>query len=73
MSGNVCEWVLKNETQFPGIVRDVDAMLLGPDFHDGNADMLSFKHRRPLPNGTRLPNIGFRIVLDWQTDDGREG
>ena len=73
MSGNVCEWVLKNETQFPGIVRDVDAMLLGPDFHDGSPDMVSFKHRRPLPNGTRLPNIGFRIVLDWQPDDDSEG
>ncbi len=69
MSGNVSEWVLRNEMQFPGIVRDVDAMLLGPDFHDGSPETVSFKHRRPLPNSVRLPNIGFRIVLDWQTDE----
>ena len=73
MSGNVCEWVLRHETQFPGLVRDVDAMLLGPDFHDGSPETVSFKHRRPLPKSMRLPNIGFRIVLDWQVDNDNEG
>lgn len=69
MSGNVCEWVLRNKAAFPGIVRDIQAMLLGPDFHDGSSETISFRHRRPLPGHMRLPTIGFRIVLDWQDID----
>jgi len=28
---------------------------------------VNFGFVRPLPNKMRLPNIGFRIVLDWQS------
>ncbi len=73
LSGNVSEWVLRDNTDILAAARDVEAILLGPDFHDGSSDTVSFRYRRPmLNNNLRLPNIGFRIVLEHRNDDVRK-
>ncbi len=66
ISGNVSEWVLRSEADIIKPSWETDALLLGPDFHDGSADVASFRHRRPSPMNLRLPNFGFRIVLEHE-------
>ncbi|MBL9114257.1 MAG: protein kinase [Verrucomicrobiaceae bacterium] len=69
ISGNVSEWVLRDRSGILAPSLDFQAILLGPDFHDGSPETVSFRHRRPVPNNNiRLPNIGFRIVLEHQKD-----
>ncbi len=65
ISGNVAEWVSDDaETDSEAEVR-----LRGPAFHDGTPAAVNFGFFRALPNKMRLPNIGFRIVLDWQEEE----
>lgn len=62
ISGNVTEWVSDDAESD----NDAAVRLRGPAFNDGTPAVVSFGFVRALPNKMRLPNIGFRIVLDWQ-------
>ncbi|MGV3662803.1 MAG: bifunctional serine/threonine-protein kinase/formylglycine-generating enzyme family protein [Prosthecobacter sp.] len=61
ISGNVAEWTQDDPED------DKAAALRGPAFHDGTARMARYDHPRQRPNKARMPHIGFRVVLDWQT------
>ena len=68
ISGNVTEWVSDDaENNNEAAIR-----LRGPAFNDGTPASVSFGFVRALPNKMRLPNIGFRIVLDWQDEVDEE-
>lgn len=68
ISGNVTEWVSDDaENSNEAAIR-----LRGPAFNDGTPASVSFGFVRALPNKMRLPNIGFRIVLDWQDEVDEE-
>ncbi len=66
LSGNVTEWVMDEDENTGDLPSETAARLRGPAFNDGRRFMASFAYVRPMPDKVRLPNIGFRVVLDWK-------
>lgn len=63
ISGDVSEWVAEPDRDVGDLLISGRYTLRGPAFNDGGPKKSSFAFVRPFGDKQRLPNIGFRMVL----------
>ena len=66
ISGNVSEWVAEPDRDLGDVWINGRFTLRGPAFNDGGPKKSSFAFVRPVGDKQRLPNIGFRVVLELE-------
>jgi len=72
ISGNVSEWVLDRDESSVAPIKESRAVLRGPNFLSHAGSRPEFANTMSLTELRRWPNLGFRVVLDYQGEAPEE-